>query len=1140
MAEILMNGATEILRKLVGVVSEDIGSALGFKDDLKKLQNTSEKILAVIADAEKRQVKEEVIRVWLRRLKDIAYDADDVIEEFSYEDLRRSDRENYSKHKVINFTSSSNPPLVFQLKMSKKIKKIHEKFENITKDMDRYQLEYTKPIPDGEKIFDIQTILVQIMESIKETKFHKFAIHRLGKIVQEHLEGKKYLLVLDDLWNEDSEQWGYLMSVLLAGAPGSKVLITTRNNRVASIVRGSIPPYNLGRLEDDACWSIVKQKAFSPGGALDAPKMSEIGKEIAKKCCGLPLAAKFVGSLMRSKNKESDWIKIRDDDIWNTPDSKRKILHVLKFSYNYLPSHLKQCFSYCSIFPKNWEINKETLVHLWMAEGFLKKCNTNKKSVEDFGRDYFESLAWSSFFEDFKTNKLGNIVTCKMHDLVHDLAKDVLGENELVLLMASDFKDISEARRLRLELDEDISAASQNCLINAKKLRTIFISEGSKLNPSIFPEKNHLRILYLGRAEVHGYFKLPSLSFKLRHLRYLRLSSLDIEEVKNDQSIGELYNLETLILNNMHGVQNLLSNIHSLQKLRYLEVSGSDMVKLPNSVISLSNLQALDLNNCKLVSIPESIPGLKNLRFLNLSFNPIKELPVSIITLSNLKTLDVNTCKHLKALPQKVADLVSLRIFHFKECKLLKELPEDFGELSQLRSLDLEGTGIRVLPKSCSNLYNLEFVHLSLCQPPKDVTNWRNLRRFYYSSMETPSPLGVGNLVFLQRLSYKVREKVLDHDGIEELSNLSSLEVLDIGNLEKVKYPRDAESANLKGKQNLRQLHLTWGSGRWSEVEENLKRKQDLAGELSRYWSEMMRSMRWDQKSSNFQVFEALQPPSGLKSLHISNFMGMDFPTWMRVPSGLPNLVKLILEDCFGLEQFPAAIGKIPSLRVLHLEGVSLMSLDIGGFPSLVQLNLNDIFLLQKLHYSSASPSFLQDLKIRGCGCLTRIPSFPSLTFLELDGVNPKLVFSVERTQKSLAELWLKNIDGLVYFPISILQNNRNLQSLYIDTCHQLEGFQVNEGEIENESSKLHIGSLQKLNILACPVLKFLPDLRRWTSLQKLRLICCPQLKKYLAYDLKDLTFVKELDVDNAMMEDPSPYEELFNLLERYGISFHE
>ncbi|XP_026432776.1 putative disease resistance protein RGA3 [Papaver somniferum] len=1196
MEDILMSGATGILKKLVGVVSEDIGSALGVKDDLKKLQSTLEMILAVIADAEKRQGKEELVRLWLRRLKDIAYDADDVIDEFSYENMRRCEKKDNSKQKVFNLTTSSSKlPLAFRLKMGKKIKEINKKLDEITKDMGRFQLEFTTPIPDGEstdqldrqdtshvneseivgreddesritkllithttssssssstssftnpnqypehisvisivgmgglgkttlaqlayknelvnkvfklamwvhvsEIFDIEIILVNIMESITKTKFHKPSnFHVLVNIVQKQLNGKRYLLVLDDLWNEDSEQWSSLMSVLLVGAPGSKILITTRNDQVASVVRGSIPPYNLKQLEDDECWSIIQTKAFSPGGALDAPKMTDIGKEIAKKCCGLPLAAKFLGGLMRLNNKESDWISIKDDDTWNTSDSKRKILPVLKLSYNYLPSHLKQCFSYCSIFPKNWEISKETLVHLWMAEGFLKESGTrNKRSIEDHGRDYFESLARSSFFHNFKKNAVDDIKTCKMHDLVHDLAQDVFGENEMLSLKASKSADVSKVFRLRLDLDEEISTTFLKSLSYAKKLRTLFIPEGSKLDPSIFSENKRLRILHVGRSPDHTYPgpKWRPLSV-LKHLRYLRLTSLDLSELETDKSINKLYNLESLVLNDMGiGVQILLTNIQSLEKLRYLEVSDTDMVELPDSVTSLYNLQTLDLNNCALKFIPDSISGLKNLRFLNLSSNPIEELPVSVITLTNLEALNVSFCKNLKALPEYVSGLKNLRGFDFRMCPLLEALPEDFGNLSQLRYLNLNGTHINVLPESCANLNNLEFIDLYQCELPRNVKHLTKLRKFMHDWCDPPAVLGLGKLVCLQKLVYSVPETPISEPecnvGIEELGNLNFLEMLRIGNLQNVKDPIAADRADLKGKQNLLRLFLNFG-------EKRKKMKINLGNHLP--------------------VFEALKPPTSLRSLHIEYFMGCDLPAWMCVPNGLENLVELKLINCKGIKQLPASIGKLPCLGHLDLTGMSsLKSLDISGFATLIDLLLTDMFRLEELSYSYPC---LQYLKIRGCKRLTEIPSFPSLWYLELEKVDHKLICSVGRSQTTLTDLCIQNGEDLIYFPISILQNNCKLQSLGIKECNQLEGFCVSDDDNgENMVAlcgpELYSGSLQKLGLFNCPLLKFLPNLRGWTSLQELNILDCPQVKESLNYDLKSLSFLQELAVD--------------------------
>ncbi|XP_026425203.1 putative disease resistance protein RGA1 [Papaver somniferum] len=752
-----------------------------------------------------------------------------------------------------------------------------------------------------------------------------------------------------------------------------------------------------------------------------------------------------------------------------------------------------------------------------MAEGFLKQSGTrNKRSIEDLGRDYFESLARSSFFHNFKKNAVDDIKTCKMHDLVHDLAQDVFGENELLSLKESKSADVSKVFRLQLDLGEEISTTFLKSLSYAKKLRTLFIPEGSKLDPSIFSENKRLRILYVGRSPDHTYPgpKWHSLSV-LKHLRYLRLTSLDLSELETDKSINKLYNLESLVLNDMGiGVQILLTNIQSLEKLRYLEVSDTDMVELPDSVTSLSNLQTLDLNNCALRFIPESISGLKNLRFLNLSFNPIQELPVSVITLSNLETLDVSSCKKFKALPESVEGLKNLSIFNFRMCPLLEALPEDFGALTQLRFLNLHGTRISVLPESCANLNNLEFVDLFQCELPRNVKHLTKLRYFGHNWCDPPAVLGVGKLVFLQKLVYSVPETIINEPegnvGIEELGNLNFLEMLRIGNLQNVQEPIDAESADLKGKLNLRRLCLNFG-----EMKKKIK-----------------------MKSCHLQVFEALQPPTSLRSLRIEYFNGCDLPTWMCVPYGLPNLVELKLISCKGIKQLPASIGQLPCLGHLDLTGLSsLKSLDISGFASLIDLLLTDMFRLEELSYSYPC---LQYLKIIRCKRLAEIPLFPSLVYLELVKVDHKLVSSVGRSQMtSLTHLCLEDIDELKYLPIRILQNNCNLQSLGIKECNQLEGFGINDDENENVvalcGSELYNGSLQKLGLFNCPLLKFLPDLRGWTSLQKLVIWNCPRVKESLNYDLKNLSFLQELAVDFIQRDDhrgdPSVVEDLINLM---------
>ncbi|XP_026442289.1 putative disease resistance protein RGA3 [Papaver somniferum] len=316
------------------------------------------------------------------------------MDEFSYETMRRAERESF-KCKARDFVSSSNP-LAYHRKLTKKIKEINKRVDEIAEDMEKFQLETSLNstiVADGESSwqrsrqtasvlidseivgrkddkntiidiltkattsssnvhyhslekvpvisvvgmgglgkttlaqlvyndesvvqhfdqrmwvcvssdFDVEKILIKMMESITLAKFDRLSnFDALANKVRENLQGKKLLLVLDDLWNEDVDQWEMLKIPLIVGAQGSKILITTRNMQVADIVKGSFSPYQLEKLQEDECWSIMEKRAFSPGGAVKTPTMTNIGKEIAKNCSGLPLAAKFLGSLMHSKNK---------------------------------------------------------------------------------------------------------------------------------------------------------------------------------------------------------------------------------------------------------------------------------------------------------------------------------------------------------------------------------------------------------------------------------------------------------------------------------------------------------------------------------------------------------------------------------------------------------------------------------------------------------------------------------------------------------------------------------------------------------------------------------------------------------------------------------------------------------------------
>jgi hypothetical protein len=109
--------------------------------------------------------------------------------------------------------------------------------------------------------------------------------------------------------------------------------------------------------------------------------------------------------------------------IWNIPEEKSGILPALMLSYHHLPSHLKRCFMYCSIFPRTMNLKEQELVLLWMAEGLIQSQQGDKQ-MEDLGSKYFRDLLSRSFFQQSSTKKSRFV----MHDLINDLAKWVAGD----------------------------------------------------------------------------------------------------------------------------------------------------------------------------------------------------------------------------------------------------------------------------------------------------------------------------------------------------------------------------------------------------------------------------------------------------------------------------------------------------------------------------------------------------------------------------------------------------------------------------------------------------------------------------------------------------------------------------------------
>ncbi|KAM4072793.1 hypothetical protein ACB094_11G166400 [Castanea mollissima] len=440
------------------------------------------------------------------------------------------------------------------------------------------------------QVFDVLGITKTILEAVTSSTSDTNDLDLLQVRLKNSLVGKKFLIVLDDIWNENYLDWEVLRTPFKSGANGSKVILTTRNETAASIAR-TVKTYHLKPLTDEDCWLLFAKHAFGNRESTAYPNLELIGKEIAKRCNGLPLAAKTLGGLLRLKLDPKEWVKILESNIWNFSDCESNILPALRLSYHYLPSHLKPCFAYCSIFPKNFKFKKEELVLLWMAEDFL--LHPKRENLEEVGVEFFNDLASRSFFQ--RATIWSNSYV--MHDLLNELALFVSGEF-CFRMEAENSNGLSGKTRYfsysRTKFD---SYEKFEAFHGVKDLRSFLPSNVStqsgclstKVVLHLLPELRTLRVLSL--AHYRNLTVLPQSVGNLIQLRYLNISHTAIKVLPD--SVCTLYNLQTLLLTKCHSLTELPTNMGWLINLRHLDIIETNLKEMPLLMGRLKSLQTL-------------------------------------------------------------------------------------------------------------------------------------------------------------------------------------------------------------------------------------------------------------------------------------------------------------------------------------------------------------------------------------------------------------------------------------------------------------------------------------------------------------------------------------------------------------------
>uniref|UniRef100_F6I6M1 Disease resistance RPP13-like protein 1 n=1 Tax=Vitis vinifera TaxID=29760 RepID=F6I6M1_VITVI len=450
-----------------------------------------------------------------------------------------------------------------------------------------------------------------ILEEIRSPPTSADNLNLLQLQLKEQLSNKKFLLVLDDVWNlkprdegymelSDREGWNILRTPLLAAAEGSKIVVTSRDQSVATTMR-AVPTHHLGKLSSEDSWSLFKKHAFQDRDSNAFLELERIGRQIVDKCQGLPLAVKALGCLLYSKVEKREWDDVLKSEIWH-PQSGSEILPSLILSYHHLSLPLKHCFAYCSIFPQDHQFYKEKLILLWMAEGLLHPQQNEGRRMEEIGESYFDELLAKSFFQ----KSIGRKGSCfVMHDLIHELAQHVSGDFCARVEDDDKLPKVSEKAHHFLYFNSDdyndlVAFKNFEAMTKAKSLRTFLgvkpmedyprYTLSKRVLQDILPKMWCLRVLSLCAYDITD---LPISIGNLKHLRHLDLSFTRIKKLP--ESVCCLYNLQTMMLIKCSRLNELPSKMGKLINLRYLDIHGCGSLREMSShgIGQLKSLQRL-------------------------------------------------------------------------------------------------------------------------------------------------------------------------------------------------------------------------------------------------------------------------------------------------------------------------------------------------------------------------------------------------------------------------------------------------------------------------------------------------------------------------------------------------------------------
>ncbi|AES81331.1 NB-ARC domain disease resistance protein [Medicago truncatula] len=236
--------------------------------------------------------------------------------------------------------------------------------------------------------FDIRQIIIKIINSGFASTFTSSPTPTVSFSQQENINNLDIVQLMTYGMMDDRSKWIELKDLIKVGTVECKIIVTTRSKSIASMT-GTVPSYLLHGLSKENSLSLFVKSAFKEGEEEKYPNLVKIAKEIVKKCQGVPLAVKTLGSSLFSKFDLNKWEFVRDSEIWNLEQKQNDILPALKLSYDQMPSYLRHCFAYFSLYPKDYTFRdyRCSIAKLWVALGLVESRN-GSENMENISREY--------------------------------------------------------------------------------------------------------------------------------------------------------------------------------------------------------------------------------------------------------------------------------------------------------------------------------------------------------------------------------------------------------------------------------------------------------------------------------------------------------------------------------------------------------------------------------------------------------------------------------------------------------------------------------------------------------------------------------------------------------------------------------